>query len=384
MSEMQRRPVPPVKAKSFGKAQLVQAAIGGVGGAVGMIALMMVARDKVDAVMKSIGLFEVMLLPIATMLAMAVHEIGHMAFALAAGMRFSMLSVWPVRIARTRAGIRASLTTNLGAIGGFALAIPTQKHSIRAQLAAMVAGGPVTSLVAGAAGLWLAQPLDGLDAFLVGAFGVFSLLLGVVNSLPFRAGGMMTDGMQLIDIGRGGRAVAQRNAVTSLWVTLQDGTRPRDLPQAQMDAAIALIGNEPVRDVATFSLLYQHALDAGRLDEAATWLDRVEAMFEKYPDGFRQALALELAYFEAFHRGDVARADAWMLHAKGGVVDAARRKLAEAAVARAHGDLETAQVAIEAARVALGKSIESGAVAMTTDQIEALAATLEARPAFSG
>src|SRR5687768_15121267 len=113
MSEVQRRPVPPVKAKSFGKAQLIQAAIGGIGGAVGMIALMLVARDKVDAVLKSIGFFEILLLPIATMLAMAVHEIGHMLFALAAGMRFSMLSVWPVRIARTREGIRASLTTNL-------------------------------------------------------------------------------------------------------------------------------------------------------------------------------------------------------------------------------------------------------------------------------
>ena len=60
--------------------------------------------------------------------------------------------------------------------------------------------------------------------------------------------------------------------------------------------------------------------------------------------------------------------ESWMARAKGGLVDASRRSLAEAAIASLQGRSDTALAALAVAQRKLGQSMDSGSALLSTDQ----------------
>jgi hypothetical protein len=70
-----------------------------------------------------------------------------------------------------------------------------------------------------------------------------------------------------------------------------------------------------------------------------------------------------------------------MARAKGGLVDASRRSLAEAAVASLQGRRETALAALAVAQRKLGQSMDPGSALLSADQIGALRKELANSPA---
>lgn len=326
--------------------------------------------------LRALSGFDLLALPFLMLLVLAVHEAGHLLGGFRHGMRFLIYIVGPFQLSQSPSGIRFSWLFNLGTMGGLAAATPNPERPLKPQLLSLIAGGPIASLLLALAGLAISLLAGGRLGTYGLITGVLSLLIFMVTAIPLRAGGFMSDGMQFVEVIRGGRAVEERQALLVLMAQSLGGTRPRDLDRAVIQQVLSFESAEPVRRVAAHWYAYLAAVDAGEeiAAEHAAWLSE---NIEAYPDGFRQSLAIELALHEAA-TGNVEGTRSWLGRAKGGVVDAARRALADASLAILDGDTERARTLLEKARKQLSRGMDPGLNVLTAEQIERAAERLSA------
>lgn len=316
--------------------------------------------------------WDLLALPPMMLFVLAVHELGHLGAGIRRGMRFLLLIVGPFQFTRTPDGIRFDWVFNLGTLGGVAAATPDPGRPALPQLRALVLGGPLASLalglVAGGGGLLL-EGRPGAYAFLI---AVFSLVIAAITAIPMRAGGFMSDGLQFLELARGGESVRARLALVSLVARSMAGTRPRELECEILERIDEFADRESLNVLTAHYFALLRAVDRGQVERAAASARVLGEHFDRYPDGFRQALAVELAIFHALCRLDAAAAADWMARARGGVVDPSRRALAEAATAAAQGRRELAAAAAARSRVALARASDAGMRRLTSDQLDAL------------
>ena len=329
---------------------------------------------------ESLGTPDLLLLPVLILAVLATHEVGHLLGGFSRGMRFLLLIVGPCQWTRSPAGIRFKWVFNLGTMGGIAAATPDPSAPLAPQLKRLIIGGPLASLVLAVVGLALALSFEGR----VGAYGVIigamSLLIFLVTATPLRAGGFMSDGMQYVELRRGGAAVTERQVLLRLMGVSYAGVRPRDWEPQLVQDALAMQAAEPLRRVAGRIFALYHAMDRGAADELREHADWLAWHLDDYPDGFRQSITLELCLF-ASRRGDLEAAREWWKRSRGGVVDAARRALAEASLAALEGDAARLERALVAGRRALPRGMDPGINQMTADQLDAVSRISASVPA---
>jgi len=313
--------------------------------------------------------WDLLVLPLIWLFVVAVHEAGHLAGGMARGMRFLLFIVGPFGLVRAGERVEFRWFFNLGTLGGVAAAVPNPDLPLKPQLQRLILGGPLASLLLAAlcAGVFLVT--DGRIAAYAMLTAALSALIFLVTAAPMRAGGFMSDGMQFLTLARDPGMVERRARLIGLMGLGLAGKRPRDLDPALLEQAQQLAGNETMYDIGVWYYSFFHAWDRGDRDGAGDWLDRIAAVIDDYPDGFRQSVAIELALYEAWQRRDLAAAQAWMARAKGGVVDASRRALAEAAVSLLQGEAAQAELALARARRMLGRGMDPGLAKLSADQI---------------
>jgi hypothetical protein len=261
--------------------------------------------------------------------------------------------------------------------------MPTQATT-RGGLMLMVAGGPLSSFVLAALALALVPLLPGWWSGLAGALAMVSAMIGVMTSIPMRAG-LPSDGSQLLGLLRHDPNARQRMLQLALLGATSTGTRPRD-----WDPAVLTQVDLATRDVLTRSgslwIAALHAADRG--DSAAAdahWQGLAQLVNEADDDamapGVRATWALAIAAWVAFHHDDAATARAWLATTTGAMSDPASRALADATIAAAErNDAATAIAALERARTLVGGTPYRGLVPVMLDQLDALAARVVADP----
>lgn len=336
----------------------------------------LVISPELRGSLQALSGWDLLALPLVIVGVLAVHEAGHLVGGMSRGMRFLMFIAGPLGWFRGANGIHFRWMWNLGTFGGLAAATPVPDQPLGPQLNRLVIGGPLASLLLAAIGFAAMAWLPGRAGAYGMVVGVFSLLIFLVTAAPMRAGGFMSDGMQWLQLRRNPAMVDRRVRMMALIGAGMAGTRPRDYDLQQLAQAQAITGDEPLYDIGVWLCSYFHALDRGEVDQAGQWLDRIETVYAEYPMGFRQTLAIELALFEALHRSRRPEAEAWLAQSGGGIADAARRHLAEAAVAALRGEHASARGSLERAERSLGRSMDPGSAKVTVDQIAALRSTL--------
>lgn len=355
------------------RALLVGLLMGAAGAGVGfLIARYGIEIPFVRERMSGLNGWDLLALPLLSLLVIAVHEAGHLAGGISRGMRFLLYIVGPFQFSQSASGVRFSWAFNLGTLGGVAACSPDPARPLPRQLRGLVVGGPLSSLVLAIACLALTTLLTDRAAAYALITALLSLAIFAVTAVPMRAGGFMSDGMQYLELLRGGRAVEERNVLTVLMGQSLAGTRPSELDSALLEQALAFDSSEPLRRIATRLFAFLQAWDRGEIDAASGHATYLAAHIDDYPDGFRQSLAIELALFEALQRDNAALAASWLARARGGVVDGARRALAEAAVARVEGRHQAAIERIDAARKLLSRSMDRGSAHFTATQLDTL------------
>jgi hypothetical protein len=329
---------------------------------------------------ESLGTPDLLLLPVLILAVLATHEVGHLLGGFSRGMRFLLLIVGPFQWTRSPAGIRFKWVFNLGTMGGIAAATPDPSAPLAPQLKRLIIGGPLASLVLAVVGLALALGFEGRTGAYGVIVGAMSLLIFLVTATPLRAGGFMSDGMQYLELRRGGAAVTERQVLLRLMGVSYAGVRPRDWEPQLVKDALAMQEAEPLRRVAGRIFALYHAMDRGDADglqEHANWLAQ---HVDDYPDGFRQSITLELCLV-ASQQGDLEATREWWKRSRGGVVDAARRALAEASLAALEGDTARLERALVAGRRALPRGMDPGINQMTADQLDAASRVSTSVPA---
>lgn len=324
----------------------------------------------------TLSAWDLLALPVLMLVVVAVHEGGHLLGGLSRGMRPLLYVAGPFGWVRTPSGIRFRWFLQLGTLGGLVAAMPSADQPLKPQLQRLVVGGPLASLLLAVLGAGLFITFEGRASVHALALGLLSLAIFTITALPFRAGGFMSDGMQLLQLERDPAHVERRVHLMGLMGMSLAGTRPRDLDAGLLAQAQALSGAELLADVGVWLYSYAHALDKGDLDGAESWLQRMAAVFDDYPDGFRQSLAVELALFEALHRQRLPAALSWQARSKGGIVDASRRQLANAAIALLQENRSETMRCLDLAERKLAQAMDPGLGHLSTDQLAILKQSL--------
>ncbi|MCC7249345.1 MAG: hypothetical protein IT473_12050 [Lysobacter sp.] len=329
----------------------------------------------------ALSAFDLLALPLSLFLVVLWHELGHLAGGMLRGMRFLLLIVGPLRLRRTVSGLKLDWFLRGDTFGGLAAAMPAKDRIGAREFLPLVIGGPLASLLLAVAGFATAHALDGRWAAHAGILGALSFMIFLATAIPMRAGGFLSDGMQFLELLRGGPAVEQRTLLVAAYAESLAGTRPRDRDASLLERGLALAGHEPMRDVALQWMAYQAALDRRELDRAGHWIDRVADGYAAYPAGFREALACDVAYFAARYRADLPTALEWSERAKGGMVETVARAMTEAAIALARDDAAAATAAVERGDAALREVADAGTIPLLQDELRALRAEAQARAA---
>jgi hypothetical protein len=378
ISTMTPAPAKAVKPRAF-RGPALAMLLGGVFGALGVIAGRAASGNEwIYLRFDAFGVYDLLLLPATLFLVILIHELGHLCGGWMRGMRFLLLIVGPLRLRRTLSGLKLDWFVNGGTFGGLAAAMPDPQRSMRGQLLPLVMGGPLASLLLAGVALWLATGSDGRWSAHLLILGGLSALIFVATAVPTRAGGFLSDGRQCLEMLRGGAAVEQRAMLMAAYAQSLSGVRPRDRDPAPLARALALSGDEPLRDITAALMAYQLALDRREMAAAGEWVDTLAAGHDAYPAGFRQGLACEIAYFSARYRGDADTAKLWYARAQGGVVEASQRALAEAAIALADGDAALALRSVLRGEQRLRDSSDAGSIPLLQDELAALRRDAEA------
>lgn len=309
--------------------------------------------------------------PVLLLLVVAVHEVGHLLGGLSQGMRFLLLIFGPFQWNASDEGIRFRWVTNLGLMGGIAATLPVRMDNLRQQMLPMIAGGPLASLLLTALAAALSFGIAGRMAGHAAIVACLSFAIFLVTAIPFRAGGFMSDGMQLLEVRRGGASVVERADLIAVTATSLGGVRPREWDTALVARLEAMNSTEPLRLLACWLLLLQRAMDCGDASQISRHAKALAERIDDYPDGFRQALHIELCIAAALD-GSRETAEHHLALAKGGVTERSRLELARALVRALQGDATGAEHHRAVGRNALRQAMDPGLARLTADQLAAI------------
>lgn len=246
--------------------------------------------------------------------AVAVHEFGHVLAGWTVRFRFSFISIGPlflkIEYGRPKVGLRRGMPA-----GGRAGMHVDQVRRLRRRLLIFTMAGPMANLLS-AAGTFVL-----LDYFLSPSeswlylpaliFLPISLMLGIVNLIPFRLGMLYTDGariaMLLSSLPRSRRWMC----ITALANQSHRGVRSKHLRKTWLQAA----GSVPDASVDDFSgnwIAYISANDRKDASVAALHLERCLAVMNLLGPSTQDLVTLEAAVFTAWFRNDAVTAQKWL------------------------------------------------------------------------
>lgn len=332
------------------------------------------AQRKVPAVIA------IACLPLAWLIAVGLHELGHIVGGWLIGGRFLLWIAGPIKAVRTPSGIRWGWNRSFNTAGGVAACLPADCSRLTAShLIVMILGGPVASLLSAGvtASLVPMVPANGGAVaawleILLALTAVFSLLLAVATTAPFTAGGFKSDGRRAWDLCRGGPRRDQEIAMVILSMQLLGGTRPRDLDRDLLRRSLRL-GDGSAFDLYARLNAYQHAADCGEWDEARLLLEAIVSGEASLVPLIAAATRCEYAWLLATRGSDPPLARAWLESAGPMDFDPATRLRAESAVLLAEGATEAAHAKAVAGLKALdGRTASPVRSPFATDEFERL------------
>jgi len=283
------------------------------------------------------------LMALSVGLAPLLHEVGHLVGGRLAGYRFMGLIWGPIRLLRTSGRLEFGFNKSLSLAGGIAICVPQDGVSRKRELVLFIAGGPAASLLVGAAALgvvvlafppsvWVNSPTITIAGLVMGVFGLASLAIGFITSLPIPGALVPSDGAQLLRLAKGGAAQRREAAVRALTGLSLSGEAPENWPSSLIDDALST-RDESTFTMAALTFAYQWEMGRGNLERARDYFDDALQGADALPKFALDDMALEAAWFEVCVREDKETAAYWLSLAKGGPLETkVLRELVEALV----------------------------------------------------
>lgn len=305
-----------------------------------------------------------------------IHEAGHALAGLAGGLKPVAFGLGHLRLQRTAGGWRFRWGGGIAGIGGFAMLLPpADAVPRRREQALYILGGPLSNLLLGVPALLLANAAPpGVWAILGFGFGVAGLVTGLVNLVPFKTAGWLSDGAHLLLLRRDPQGALDGFRVQQLMQVSSDGQRPRDWPAA-------LLPEQPLPDPATDSpwatadlqLRLLAAIDRGEPERARVYARWIAARWLRAEPQERPGIALSMAEHAAQIEDDLELLRAWRPLGQGGLLDqSCHEAWLDAEIALREGREADARALLATARSALPRVHDGGTRTAVAEQLDAL------------
>lgn len=255
----------------------------------------------VDFVVPIVLAFVVM--AVAIVLHIVLHEAGHLLMGLATGYRFSSFRIGSIAFVR-REGRISIRRYKLAGTGGQCLMLPPEVPAERVPFFWYNAGGVVMNIVVALLALVMLITCDlsmwwsewSMMMVIVGLF------LAVVNGVPMRPGGMQNDGMNILMLYRNPEKRKDLMHQLQIAAAATEGKRASEMPAEWFDS-------DPMDDPKDLIRLASHLnhqarlIDEGRFVEAHTAVADLLAHFDELPQIVRFELAGEYVFTELLTTG---------------------------------------------------------------------------------
>src|SRR5262249_14785363 len=264
--------------------------------------------------------------------AVAIHAVAHAVVGVLVGFRFNSLRIGRLQFDRP---FRLSLYRGRGTgASGWASLFPVEQDRLIPRTVIMLLAGPVSNLVSVLL-LLLLPHLKGM--FSASFFGV-SLLLGLVNLIPFRGRAVISDGGRILMLLQN-RARGERwLAILKLVEELRTAVPYEELTPGFLAKAVAIKDNSPDTVVA-HALAYAAAFWQRKDDDAAQALETCLRHANLAAPSQRQGLMSDAAVFQARRRKRIDLAEQWLADIPEKGEYSWMRPRCEAAILEAKGDI---------------------------------------------
>ncbi|HXH50525.1 MAG TPA: M50 family metallopeptidase [Terriglobia bacterium] len=265
----------------------------------------------------------------------AIHEAGHLLAGLLAGFRFSSLRIGPLQFEQPfRVSIHRGGRTGAA---GWTRMFPGGSHRLAQKAFLMTAGGPAASLLAAFVVFLLPFP-KGYFLFWLSAS---SLLLGVINLIPFRSGALLSDGWRILMLLQNRERAERWLSLIKLGLEVREGVPPERLSQEFLRKALVVKDNTP-DTVTAYAFAYASAFARHDDSKAAEYLETC-LQYSAFGSPFmQQALMSDAGVFQARRRGRVDLAEQWLASMPAKTEIPWSRTRVEAAILEAKGDVQGA------------------------------------------
>jgi hypothetical protein len=352
-----------------------------LGGVIGFFIGKMGAVGSESTVPLGLKLATFILIIPAFFIVVAWHEGGHAIAGVKMGFDFKMYVVGPFLWEKESTGWRFKWNKNVNTAGGLVLCLPTDSVNLNNRFTVFAAGGPVASLLLVAlaypiyALFFKENPTNNWGIEVVGSFFLFlamlSLFIFLITAIPLRMGGFYTDGARVLRLQKGGDTARFESLILKLTADTTSGIRPKmyninELEEAQ---TIAKRLNEPF-GVYIHGIFHQAAFDNGDIEKAEKHLLDYISEAENIPDGIRNMVWLDAAFFYAYGKNNLAEAEKyWQQFKPAAMISKAQIFATEAALSVLKKDKETALLKLDAAEKELPNMIDQGVAKALKDKL---------------
>jgi len=277
----------------------------------------------------------VLYLPVAlaaSFLAVAIHESAHAVVGVLVGFHFNSLRIGRVQFDRP---FRISLYRGRGSgAGGWASLFPVKQDKLVVRAIIMLLAGPFSNLISVGLLYALSYPKGMFSAWFI----YVSLVLGVVNLLPFRNRAVFSDGGRIL-------MLLQNRARGERWLTIiklveemRQGVPHENLSPAFLAKAVAVQDESPDTFTA-HAIAYAAAFWQHKDNEAARALETCLRYSSLVAPSQRQGIMVDAAIFQARRRKRIDLAELWLADVPQKTEYPWLRTRGEAAILEAKGDI---------------------------------------------
>ncbi len=295
-------------------------------------------------------------------LGIVVHEFGHWVSGALLQQYCRRIVIGPLELARR--GEKWTLRFVPIRHAGLVDFVPSSFARFRLKRALCVASGPAASLLGGLLFTALAFQARTATEFWIASDCTQWALIGFLGLMPFRRGDLRSDGSLLWDLIRGGRTAEETERDLLVASSYATPLRMRQWPRDLIERLCSTAGG-PRYDAYLAYVFYLDSRERGRAGDCLRLLTTGWTAHDP------AEYALEAAYFHALYDCDLAAAQMWLSREESSYEPWVHLR-AEAAVAWASGDRDTAHAKVRQARDLLERASPCGAYRYELDRLDDL------------
>lgn len=303
------------------------------------------------------------------------HELGHAVAGISQQFDFRMYVIGPFLWDKEQDGWKFKWNKNVNTAGGMVICLPTGTDDLKKRFGIYAAGGPIASLLLTLFAFLLFKMLAPTTvSYLFVMIAALSFLIFLLTALPFHAGGFISDGGRILNLQRGGDVSRFEMLILKIISETTGGLRPSQLNWVELEEANALAKklNAPF-GVYVHGYLHQAAWDKGDIEAAERHLlDYVNEM-DAMPDGIKNAVWCDAAFFYAFAKHDLNKAmDYWKHFKPSAIVPRASVLATELAIERLQNNGAINHAKFEIALRELPNMLDKGVATVLKERLLAL------------